>query len=341
MINCKICNKEFLNNLAGSLTIHIKDEHNLELKDYIIKTEFNDIAPQCACGCGELPNFRRGIFKNYTDGHRSFSYKEKKYTESFGEPKCKECKSNVEFYRGEPRQYCSFKCSGKNAGFSIDETQDTIKKNVKEKYGVDNISLLDSIKEKISNSNKGKTLGRKLLYEDKVKISFKIKEKWNDLSYRIKTSNSIKQIASKEENKLRNSIKMKKQRENPEFLKKRFKNSKNRLSKLHIKIRNLLELDKFGFISEQLIERYFADELNEDKKIIIEINGDYTHANPSKYKPESIIRLSGQSFTAQEKWDSDKIKIENLNKIGYKVLVIWESDNLVEVKNKLYQLLGI
>ena len=76
-----------------------------------------------------------------------------------------------------------------------------------------------------------------------------------------------------------------------DLLDKLLKGLKNRLSKLHQKIKNELQLYKIGFVSEQRVDRYLVDELNENKKIIIEINGDYIHANPKIYKLDDIIRL--------------------------------------------------
>ena len=81
---------------------------------------------------------------------------------------------------------------------------------------------------------------------------------------------------------------------------------KNRLSKLHVKIRNQLQLSKLGFKSEQPIGRYVVDELNIDKKVVIEINGDYTHANPVIFKSTDKIRLPRQEYSAKQKWKKMK-----------------------------------
>jgi hypothetical protein len=59
-------------------------------------------------------------------------------------------------------------------------------------------------------------------------------------------------------------------------------------------------------------------------KKIIEFNGDYWHCNPNVYNPEDF-NLSLQC-TAKEKWDFDKFKNEMIEKEGYQVLTIWESE---------------
>ena len=155
MIKCEICNNEFINNLGGQLTIHLKKEHNLSMEDYIIITEYDNIEPKCICGlCNERPVFFRGKFRKYAKGHDSFKEQEKKYLEINGNPICQNsgCENRVKFFRGKPQKYCSLKCSGKNTGFSLSKTQEIIKNNVKEKYDVDNISKLESVKEKLSKS---------------------------------------------------------------------------------------------------------------------------------------------------------------------------------------------
>ena len=100
-----------------------------------------------------------------------------------------------------------------------------------------------------------------------------------------------------------------------------------------------MNLDELGFISEQQILRYFVDELNEEKKVIVEIYGDHPHANPVKYGPDYLVRLIGQSYTASEKWEMDEIRKQRLESAGYKVFVIWESDDLNLKKEQLRAIL--
>ena len=66
---CKICNKIFESNKSSTIAAeqaaiskkfkkHLKDDHNIQLKDYILKYYFNNEVPKCACGCGGLLKFR-------------------------------------------------------------------------------------------------------------------------------------------------------------------------------------------------------------------------------------------------------------------------------------------
>jgi very-short-patch-repair endonuclease len=103
-----------------------------------------------------------------------------------------------------------------------------------------------------------------------------------------------------------------------------------RLSRLHQKIREELDLKSLGFESEVVVGRYRVDEINEKAKLIVEINGDYVHANPDIYKEDDQIRLPGSSYSAKDKWERDQKKIEKLKSLGYDVIVIWETDELSE-----------
>ena len=60
------------------------------------------------------------------------------------------------------------------------------------------------------------------------------------------------------------------------------------------------------------------------KKKVIEFNGDYWHCNPLIYK-EDFFNKSKQMF-AKDIWNYDKIKIDSIEKLGYKALIIWEYD---------------
>jgi len=61
-------------------------------------------------------------------------------------------------------------------------------------------------------------------------------------------------------------------------------------------------------------------------RTLIEVNGDFWHANPKKYKADDIINLPANPVKASELWEKDRKKEEIAKKNGYKVITIWESD---------------
>ena len=67
--------------------------------------------------------------------------------------------------------------------------------------------------------------------------------------------------------------------------------------------------------------------------MIIEYNEDYWHANPKVYLASDTMNYSSGNIKTVDVWKRDN-KIKELKKLGYKLLVIWESDYLKD-KNKI------
>lgn len=60
--------------------------------------------------------------------------------------------------------------------------------------------------------------------------------------------------------------------------------------------------------------------------IIIEVNGDYWHANPSIYNGDDTIKYPDRIITAAERWLEDEEKTKVAESHGYKVITVWESE---------------
>lgn len=144
---CEICRKYF-NYACGAFTQHLKDAHQMSLKEYVIKFEYNDVAPKCACGyCNEEPPFIRGKFLTHIGEHKTYKWMHEHYIEKHEIPKCKTCGKEIGFNRLEPKQYCSNKCKPNYWN------HEKCKKTLKEHYNVDNPSQLESSKKSISEKN--------------------------------------------------------------------------------------------------------------------------------------------------------------------------------------------
>ncbi len=107
-----------------------------------------------------------------------------------------------------------------------------------------------------------------------------------------------------------------------------YKSQTNRLSKIHIQLINILnDMNiKNKFDTEYNIENYFYDEGSLFYKLIIEVNGDYFHANPEIYDENFYVRGKWKSYKAKDKWEYDKHKADKAVSYGFKVLTIWEKD---------------
>lgn len=337
---CQICNETFTNNLGGQLTQHVRSVHQLSFENYIIQVQFAGKAPICACGlCEDRPVFYRGRFKRYAFEHNLSEKREQFYISKNNHPTCTTCGGIVGFRRGKPKKFCSFICQGKQNGFSKPSTQERIRLSIEEKYGVSNISKLPKVRKAISESN----MGRKVVVsnETKEKHSQNSKKRWSDPVVRAKMCEGIRKAVNTPKERQRRSEFAKIQMNDLQHIRLFFGSGFGHLSKLHCRLREKLQLDKFGFISEQPILPYIVDELCITEKIVIEINGDYIHANPKKYSAENVIRIPGGSYTAAEKWKKDANKIAHLQSKGYHVLIIWESDDMEEWRSKLNVLFGL
>lgn len=147
---CKICN-EIHNYQSGVFAQHLKERHGISREQYVIVTEYNNQVLKCQCGyCDDNALFisRKNCFHKINPEHRNFEWLKNKFIENNGEPKCKTCGDKVRFYRGRPNVYCSPICQPSNWN------QDTIKKTVMEKYGVDNVMKLKSVKKKVAQISK-------------------------------------------------------------------------------------------------------------------------------------------------------------------------------------------
>lgn len=223
-------------------------------------------------------------------------------------------------------------------GFANPNVQKKIVETVRERYGVDNISHVSEIRQKISASNVGK---HNVLMTDETKILIgnASRLRWTDPLYKTRTSAAIKKSVNTLEERSRRSKKMKEQLNDDNFRKLAWANHKNCLTKMHQRMRAALGLDELGFVPEQHIGRRRVDDLNEEKKIVVEFFGDHPHANPKSHAPDDVIRLPGQSYTAAYKWQQDQSRKEELESNGYTVFIIWESDDIVKARVRLEQYL--
>lgn len=108
-------------------------------------------------------------------------------------------------------------------------------------------------------------------------------------------------------------------------------------SKGHKDLHALIE--HLGFNSHVNISNMQVDECNEDKKIVIEYNGDMWHCNPQKWKASDYN--SAIKMTAGEKWEKDIVRYKCLESLGYKIIIIWESgwkENAQKYINKIQEM---
>jgi very-short-patch-repair endonuclease len=85
---------------------------------------------------------------------------------------------------------------------------------------------------------------------------------------------------------------------------------------------NIEYIHQFDGIPGVYVDFYFPK-----YNLIIEADGDYWHANPSKYDRNEMIKYPGNRIlSAESVWETDKIRRDFISSYGYKVYHIFESD---------------
>lgn len=244
------------------------------------------------------------------------------------------------------------------------------KKTCQEKYGVDNISQIESIKEKkrqtfikhygVDNIRKVKEYyikldafmiekyGKKRITNPE-KVSIGNINYWNKLdniTYEKRSNiqknimlNKWKNISTEDKNIFKENCKKVWNEEKKATHKLIWENltddEKNlRLNKLHnnsislleIRISNILKDLNIEFSQQVSIKFKSVDFLLKNTNIIIEVQGDFWHANPNKYKKDDILKFPIHHTTAEIIWKKDEKKKIILEKAGYTIIYLWEYD---------------
>jgi very-short-patch-repair endonuclease len=110
-------------------------------------------------------------------------------------------------------------------------------------------------------------------------------------------------------------------------------------SRLESKISEILMYLNIGFSTQKFINRFAYDFLINSTKILIEVNGDFWHANPDLYEPDFILHHPNKRISAKDLWNKDLVKKINAEKEGYTVIYIWESEIRKKTDNELIELI--
>lgn len=211
---------------------------------------------------------------------------------------------------------------------------------IKNKYGVENVSCIQEVKNKkietsIKNNGYANNFCNHSIREKALKnIDFKklseINKKSNLLKYGVENVAQVPEIARKI------SIAQKKLHSKYSYEDRlsRTKNARNsyiNVSKLEVKIAAILDEISIEYTRNKFICGYNFDFIFKNK-IILEIQGDYWHGNPIKYKFNDIL-IGGK--IAQNVWDKDLRKKNRVENMGYKVFYLWETDINKMKKNEI------
>lgn len=113
------------------------------------------------------------------------------------------------------------------------------------------------------------------------------------------------------------------------------KYTRSKISKLNIQFSNILDKLNIQYETEFKI-KYFDDNKNMHYKfydfhilntnILIEVNGNYWHANPEIYNKNDIFQFPRSKITAEDIWKMDKYKKYIAKVNNFIVLYFWEKE---------------
>lgn len=215
---------------------------------------------------------------------------------------------------------------------------------LKQRYGdnITNVSQIPEVRNKINSTLEEKYGSLESYYQKQLEMmsdGYKIycsdegnkKQRTTKMEATCKTRYGVTNPAQSVAARTKNSKSQKKRFENMTEDQRRqgtelARKALNFESSLEKRIKKcLIDLDE-DFLPHVFLWRFNYDIMLSDK-ILIEVQGDFWHANPKKYKSTDIL-LGG--LAAQSVWDKDKKKFEIARKNGYTVIAIWED----EIRNK-------
>ena len=116
------------------------------------------------------------------------------------------------------------------------------------------------------------------------------------------------------------------------------------ISKLELRIQLILSKLMVSYTTQFELNNKFFDFRVTNTKLIIEVNGDYWHANPKIYKCDDLINYPNGSFRAKDIWLRDDIKNSFAESNGYTIVKIWEQEmkslNDEDLENLLLERIG-
>lgn len=190
---------------------------------------------------------------------------------------------------------------------------------VKEKYGVDNVFQLDDVKEKIKSSifeHYGDYQGFYDYMKEKFLKKYGVENPWQ-IDYVQKKCMETKLENYGSVNCSNTHMNSSIHRKVSEFLSSLNIQHENENTKL------IRYYDDAGKLHWPVPDIHL---LGQFSNIIIEVNGNYWHANPKLYKENDLIRRFGGYVKAGDIWEKDLERNHHIEKLGYKVLVIWEDE---------------
>lgn len=97
-------------------------------------------------------------------------------------------------------------------------------------------------------------------------------------------------------------------------------------SSLETRIAKILDMMQISYERQKWIKNKSYDFRINKTNVIIEVQGDFWHANPNIYNDEDVLNFPGGIRKASDLWDIDKKKKRIAEDYGYQMIYFWESE---------------
>lgn len=274
-------------------------EEKSEIKFLFLKKNFPDLSEKCVIEKVYETKSLPDIKKSFDIDFKSFIF----LLDYFGIKKRNISESYKLISKTKYRKTCQDRYGVDNVSKSElikNRKKETFLKN----YGVDNIFKDDSFKRWILDNNFA----------------------WNNLSDEGNAERVKKQTES-----------IKKYWNNLTDEQKAKIHTHNGTSSLESKISEALNYMSISYSTQFPLRGKVFDFLLRDSKILIEVNGDYWHCNPSIYKQDDLVSHPSGKIKALQIWKKDEDKRLKAESEGYKVIYIWEKE--IKESEDIYKLI--
>lgn len=269
------------------------------------------------------------VTKNYTipDFKREFSIPSKQLIfllDYFGIPH--RTQEKITTIRKAKTEITVMKRYGVTSTNSLPHVKSTKRAACLKKYGVDNVAKVKQFSEQATKTKKERYGSTALAFVNKteqekrqiMQKAWKGSEKWRDNL----TPEDKSRISSELSKRYKAWYSRLSEEEKLLLLQKR----RTFISKLEDKVYEAIKS-----IDAPIKRQHWINRLSYDFKIgrnlILEINGDYWHANPLLYERGEIIPFPNMGLKkAEDIWEKDVKKRKNAESYGYEVFYLWELD---------------
>lgn len=103
--------------------------------------------------------------------------------------------------------------------------------------------------------------------------------------------------------------------------------TKSRETKIELAVHKILRDNDIDFITQfSDIGKYYVDIFIPSKNLVLEVDGDFWHANPKLYDAEKILPFPRGPKMAKEIWERDRIRQSEIESLGYNVVRVFGSE---------------